>query len=60
MKDIDYKYRANSKEEFNYQYQQMLNDGFEINAREFDRLKKELHKFTDKKKWMNDIYMYIQ
>lgn len=59
MIDIDYKYRASSKLEFNYQYDKMIKDGFEENAKQFNKLKKGLQKFTDKQKWIKDIYMYI-
>jgi hypothetical protein len=59
MIDINYKYRASSKLEFDYQYDRMLKDGFEENAKQFDMLKNGLQKFTDKKKWIKTIYMYI-
>lgn len=60
MDNIDYKYRASTKFEFNSQYNQIIKDGFEENANEFRKLKLGLQEFTDKQKWISDIYMYIQ
>ena len=60
MADIDYKYRASNKLEFNLQYSEIIRDGFEENANQFRKLKLGLQKFTNKQKWIDDIYMYIQ
>jgi hypothetical protein len=59
MKDIEYRYRAKNKRQFHRQYLRMLEDGFEKNVEEFEKLKKGLYKFTDKQKWINDIYICI-
>jgi hypothetical protein len=60
MADIDYKYRASNKLEFNLQYSEIIRDGFEENANQFRKLKLGLQKFTNKQKWIDNIYMYIQ
>jgi hypothetical protein len=55
MKDIKYRYRAMNKKQFHYQYLRILEDGFEKNKKQFDRLKKGLEKFTDKNKWIEKV-----
>ncbi len=55
MRDIKYRYRAMNKKQFHYQYLRILEDGFEKNKKQFDRLKAELQKYTDKQKWVTEI-----
>jgi hypothetical protein len=55
MKDIKYRYRAMNKKQFHYQYLRILEDGFEKNKKQFDRLKKGLEKFTNKQNWVTQI-----
>ena len=55
MKKIKYRYRAMNKQQFHYQYIKMLEDDFEKNKKQFDRLKAGLDKFTDKQKWVTEI-----
>ena len=44
-----------NKQQFHYQYIKMLEDDFEKNKKQFDRLKAGLDKFTDKQKWVTEI-----
>jgi hypothetical protein len=55
MRDIKYRYRAINKKQFNYQYLRILEDGYEKNKKQFDRLKKGLEKFTNKQNWVTEI-----
>jgi hypothetical protein len=55
MKDIKYRYRAMNKRQFHYQYLRILEDGFEKNKKQFDRLKKGLEIYTDKNKWIEKV-----
>ena len=55
MKKIKYRYRAMNMQQFHYQYLRILEDGFEKNKKQFDRLKKGLEKYTDKQKWIKQI-----
>lgn len=59
MPDIEYKYRAINKQEFHYQYLEMIEDGYDKNLKEFNELKKELDKFTNKQNWINEVIKYI-
>jgi hypothetical protein len=59
MKDIKYRYRAINKKQFHYQYLRILEDGFDKNKKQFDRLKKGLEKFTNKQKWVTEILNII-
>ncbi len=55
MKHIKYRYRAINAEQFHYQYLRILEDDFEKNKKQFDRLKKGLEKYTNKQKWVTEI-----
>ena len=55
MKGIKYRYRAMNKIQFHYQYLRILEDGFEKNKKQFDRLKKGLEIYTDKNKWIEKV-----
>jgi hypothetical protein len=59
MKDIKYRYRAINKKQFHYQYIKILEDGFEKNKKQFDRLKTGLEKYTNKQKWIKEICSYL-
>jgi len=59
MKGIKYRYRAMNKEQFHYQYLRILEDDFEKNKKQFDRLKKGLEKYTNKEKWITEILKVI-
>ena len=56
MKDIKYRYRAMNKEQFDYQYLSILESNFEKTKKQFDRLKAGLQKYTDKQKWVTEIW----
>jgi uncharacterized membrane protein len=60
MKKIKYRYRAMNKKQFDYQYLKILEDGFEKNKKEFDRLKVGLEKYTDKEKWIQEIIKILK
>jgi len=55
MRKIKYRYRAMNKKQFHYQYLRILEDSFETNKKQFDRLKKGLQQFTNKENWINKI-----
>jgi hypothetical protein len=59
MKDIKYRYRAINKKQFHYQYIKILEDGFEKNKKQFDRLKAGLEKYTNKENWIKKILEVI-
>jgi len=59
MKDIDYKYRASNKTEFQNQYNTILTDDFETQKKEFEKLKDGLKIFTNKQNWINQILEII-
>jgi len=59
MKGIKYRYRAMNKQQFHYQWLRILEDGFEKNKKQFDRLKAGLQKYTDKQKWVSEICSYL-
>jgi hypothetical protein len=59
MKDIKYRYRAMNKKQFNYQYLRILEDDFEKNKKQFERLKKGLEKYTNKQNWIKQILEVI-
>ena len=59
MKDIKYRYRAINKKQFHYQYLRILEDGFEKNKKQFDRLKVGLEKYTNKQNWIKQILEII-
>jgi hypothetical protein len=55
MKDIKYRYRAMNKQQFHYQYLRIIEDGYEKNLKQFNRLKKGLEIYTDKNKWIEKV-----
>jgi hypothetical protein len=48
-----------NKKQFNYQYLRILEDGFDKNKKQFDRLKKGLEKFTNKQNWIDEVFKCI-
>lgn len=59
MKHIDYTYRASTKEEFKIQYLFIQSDGFESNKIQFEILKNGLQKYTNKEKWVTEIWNHF-
>jgi len=59
MRDVKYRYRAMNKTQFHYQYLRIIEDGYEKNLKQFNRLKKGLEKFTNKNNWTNEVIKYI-
>ena len=55
MKHIDYKYRASSKGEFHQRYLEILEESYEKNLKEFNKLKTGLKEYTDKNKWIEKV-----
>ncbi len=55
MKHIDYKYRANTKEEFNHIYLEILEDSFDKVNFEFNKLRNGLNEYNNKQKWVTEI-----
>jgi hypothetical protein len=53
--EVDYKYRAESKEEFKKIYEEILSDNSDTHLLEFDKLKKYLKRFDNKKEWVEKI-----
>jgi len=56
MKHIDYKYRANSKGEFHQRYLELQKNSFEEINEEFCKLRSGLTKYTNKQKWIKEIW----
>lgn len=59
MSDIDYRYRASNKNEFNHQYIRMIEDNDETTKSEFTHLKSNLAVYTNKHKWVTEICNYL-
>jgi sugar-specific transcriptional regulator TrmB len=59
MQHIDYKYRANSKGEFHKRYLEILEDDFDIINSEFSKLRDGLNEYTNKQKWVNQIWKVL-
>ena len=57
--DVDYKYRASTKNEFDKCVKQINKDTFEVRFSEFAKLKTYMMSFDNRKKWKNDIMSYI-
>ncbi len=53
--EVDYKYRAESKEEFKKIYEEILSDNSDTHLLEFNKLKKYLKRFDNKKEWVEKI-----
>ena len=57
--DVDYKYRASSKEEFKQTYETILSDNHKTHLEQFSNLKKYLKYFDNKKEWTQKILQYF-
>jgi hypothetical protein len=55
MNQIDYKYRANNKDEFYEKYLEIQNNSFDELRLEFNKLKNGLNTFINKTKWVTEI-----
>ena len=53
---IDYKYIANSKKEFHQRYLELQEDSFEKINLEFSKLRDGLTEYTNKQKWVTEIW----
>jgi len=53
--DVQYRYRASNKEEFNQIYELILSDNREVHLEEFNRLKNYLKKFDNKSDWAESV-----
>jgi hypothetical protein len=55
MQHIEYKYRANTKQEFNHIYLKILEDDFETINSEFSKLRNGLTDYSNKQNWIKEI-----
>lgn len=55
MPRVSYKYRANTKDEFNKMYELMCNDTESEREYWFNKLKEGLHKYTNKASWIQHL-----
>jgi len=53
--DVDYKYKASSKQDFIKTYEEILSDDRSTHLQEFNRLKTYLKKFDDKMRWSTEV-----
>lgn len=53
--DVEYRYRASTKEEFKQMYELILSDNREVHLEEFNRLKNYLKKFDNKNVWKESV-----
>lgn len=53
--DVEYRYRAGSKDEFKDMYHLILSDKSEVHQKEFNRLKSYMKQFDNKKTWIDNI-----
>jgi hypothetical protein len=53
--DVDYRYRASSKNEFKKIYELILSDSESVHTNEFYKLKEYLKKYDDKSRWTTDV-----
>ena len=53
--EVDYKYRASTKQEFKEVYETMLSDNHETHLKEFNNLKQYLKSFDDKNRWSSEV-----
>jgi hypothetical protein len=58
-RDVDYKYRASTKNEFDKAVKQIRKDTHSIRYTQFAKLKTYLMSFDNRKKWTKDILSYI-
>jgi len=53
--DVDYRYRASSKNEFKKIYELILSDSESVHTNEFYKLKEYLKKYDDKSRWTTGV-----
>lgn len=53
--EVDYKYRACTKQEFKEVYETILSDNHETHLKEFNNLKQYLKSFDDKNRWSSEV-----
>lgn len=53
--EVDYKYRASTKQEFKEVYETILSDNHETHLKEFNNLKQYLKSFDDKNRWSSEV-----
>lgn len=53
--EVDYKYRASTKQEFKEVYETILSDNNETHLKEFNNLKQYLKSFDDKNRWSSEV-----
>lgn len=53
--EVDYKYRASTKQEFKKVYETILSDNHETHLKEFNNLKQYLKSFDDKNRWSSEV-----
>jgi hypothetical protein len=59
MPNISYKYRANTKEEFDKMYEKMCNDFEAERVFWFNKLKEGLKKYDNKANWIHRIKLLL-
>ena len=58
-KEVDYKYRASTQNEFDKVYKMIMNDSQEIRQINFDNLKSYMKKFEYKTNWVSEVKKLI-
>ena len=53
--DVEYRYRAGTKEEFKEIYKLLLSDNSDVHQEEFNRIKNYMKQFDNKKNWIEKI-----
>jgi hypothetical protein len=53
--EVDYKYRASTKQEFKEVYETILSDNHETHLKQFNNLKQYLKSFDDKNRWSSEV-----
>lgn len=53
--EVDYKYRASTKQQFKEVYEIILSDNHETHLKEFNNLKQYLKSFDDKNRWSSEV-----
>ena len=53
--EVDYKYRASTKQQFKEVYETILSDNYETHLKEFNNLKQYLKSFDDKNRWSSEV-----
>jgi hypothetical protein len=53
--EVDYKYRVETKNEFDSCVKEIVNDSYEIRNAEFQKLKEYMKKFDNKNEWIDKV-----